>query len=175
MPKDKKSKKEWKELPACQVSGDLLWETTKNYTSFLAKNNGLVLSTDPLNLTGLNTKRDSGIACPRALGVDFNIADRNIKEKKAKKKAPVIRFNLYVKTKKLIPKKKCVQLEKEPETNHCAYSSTKDVTIRALVKSLKRDLQNYRRDLVPTALRRLYILNKFKKAYKHPKKDKIKH
>ena len=54
--KKPKVKKEWKELPACQVSDALLWETTKNYTSYIIKNNGLILSSDPLNLTKLNTK-----------------------------------------------------------------------------------------------------------------------
>ena len=39
MPKDK-VKKEWKELPACQVSDALLWEATKNYTSYIIKNHG---------------------------------------------------------------------------------------------------------------------------------------
>ena len=76
MPKDKKVKKEWKELPPCQVSDALLWEATKNYTSFITKNNGLTLSTDPLNLSGKNTKKDSGIASQRALGVEFDISDR---------------------------------------------------------------------------------------------------
>ena len=37
-------KKEWKELPSCQVSDALLWEVTKNYTSYLTKSNGKVLS-----------------------------------------------------------------------------------------------------------------------------------
>ena len=172
MPKDKKVKKEWKELPPCQVSDALLWEATKNYTSFITKNNSLTLSTDPLNLSGKNTKKDSGIASQRALGVEFDISERNIKVKKAKKKAPVIRFSLNIKTKHVIPKKNCVELKKEPTTNHCVYSSTREVPIRALVKTVKRDLQNYRRDLVPTALRKLYVLYRFKKNFKHPKKDK---
>ena len=172
MPKDKKAKKEWKELPPCQVSDALLWEATKNYTSFITKNNGLTLSTDPLNLSGKNTKKDSGIASQRALGVEFDISDRNIKFKKTKKKAPVIRFSLNIKTKHVIPKKNCVELKQEPTTNHCVYSSTKEVPIRALVKTVKRDLQNYRRDLVPAALRKLYVLYRFKKNFKHPKKDK---
>ena len=60
MSKDKaKVKKEWKELPAAQVSDSLLWEATKRYTSYITKNNGLTLSLDPMNLTGLNTKKDS--------------------------------------------------------------------------------------------------------------------
>ena len=180
MPKDKKVeekkvqkekvKKEWKELPACQVSDSLLWETTKNYTSFLIKNNGLTLSCDPLNLTSRNLKKDSGVASSRALGIDYDIDDRQVKIKKKKEKRPVARFNLNIKTKKLIPKKKCVELKEEPTTNHCVYSSRKNLPIRAIVKAMKRDLNNYRRDLVPTALRKLYVLYRFKKANKKPAK-----
>ena len=107
--------------------------------------------------------------------IDFSLEDRNVKVKKAKKKLPVARFNLNIKTKKVIPKKKCVELKEEPSTNHCVYSSTRDVPIRALVKTVKRDLNNYRRDLVPSALRKLYVLYKFKKHVKHPRKDKEKH
>ena len=174
MPKDKKAKKEWKELPPCQVSDALLWEATKNYTSYITKNNGIVLSTDTLNLTGRNTKKDSGVAPVRALGVDFDFVDKTLRVKKAKKKMPIVRFNLNIKTKKVIPKKKCVELKEEPTTNHCVYSSTRDVPIRALVKTVKRDLSNYRRDLVPTALRKLYVLYNYKKHVKHPRRDKDK-
>ena len=172
MSKDKaKAKKEWKELPAAQVSDSLLWEATKRYTSYITKNNGLTLSLDPMNLTGLNTKKDSGVASVRAFGVDYDISERNVKYKKKKEKRPVVRFNLNIKTKKLIPKKKCVELkEAEPSTNHCVYSQRNNITIRAIVKAMKRDLNNYRRDLVPTALRKLYVLYRFKKANKNPAK-----
>ena len=168
-----KVKKEWKELPAVQVSDALLWEVTKNYTSYMIKNNGLTLSSDPLNLTKLNTKKDSGIADRRALGIDYEISDRNVKYKKKKEKRPVMRFNLNIKTRRLIPKKKCVEIkEAEPTANHCIYSTRRNITVRAIVKALKRDLNNYRRDLVPIALRKLYVLYRFKKFNKHPKKEK---
>ena len=167
-----KVKKEWKELPPCQVSDALLWETTKNYTSYLTKSNGIVLSTDPLNLTGANTKKDSGVAPVRALGVEFDFVEKNVKKNKKKEKAPIVRFSLNIKTKKLIPKKKCVELKANPTTNHCVYSSTRLVPVRALVKTVRRDLGNYRRDLVPTALRKLYKLYNFKKHVKRPRKDK---
>ena len=174
--KKPKVKNEWKELPAAQVSDALLWEATKNYTCYMIKNNGLTLSSDPLNLTKLNTKKDSGIAASRALGIDYSIKERNVKYKKKKEKRPVMRFSLNIKTKKLIPKKKCVELkEAEPRTNHCVYSQRNDITIRAIVKALRRDLHNYRRDLVHTALRRLYKLYRFKKLNKHPKKDVDRH
>ena len=171
MPKGKE-KKEWKELPPCQVSDALLWEATINYTSYLTKSNGIVLSTDPLNLTGANTKKDSGVAPVRALGVGFDFVEKNVRKNKKKEKAPIVRFSLNIKTKKLIPKKKCVELKANPTTNHCVYSSTKLVPVRALVKTVRRDLPNYRRDLVPTALRRLYKLYNFKKHVKRPRKDK---
>ena len=92
--------KAWKDVPGKQVSEDSLWEMTKKYNSFLNKNHGLTISTDPLNLTGVNTKRDSGVSAVRALGITTEIDDRNVKEKKQKKKAPVVRFNLNIKTKK---------------------------------------------------------------------------
>ena len=171
--KKPKVKKEWKELPAAQVSDALLWEATKNYTCYMIKNNGLTLSSDPLNLTKLNTKKDSGVAATRALGIDYSISERNVKYKKKKEKRPVMRFSLNIKTKKLIPKKKCVALKQnEPETNHCIYSTRRNITIRAIVKALRRDLNNYRRDLVCTALRKLYVMYRFKKYNKIPKKEK---
>ncbi len=87
MPKDKKAKKEWKELPPCQVSDALLQEATKNYTSYLTKSNGIVLSTDPLNLTGANTKKDSGVAPVRALGVSYDISEKICQKKQKKRKS----------------------------------------------------------------------------------------
>ena len=174
MPKDKKVeekkvqkekvKKEWKELPACQVSDSLLWETTKNYTSFLIKNNGLTLSCDPLNLTSRNLKKDSGVASSRALGIDYDIDDRQVKIKKKKEKRPVARFNLNIKTKKKIPKSKLVSLKdkEEPENNNVVYGSNKNVTLKAIIKSLKRDLKNYRKDLVPVALKKVKRLSAYK-------------
>ncbi len=174
MPKDKKAKKEWKELPPCQVSDALLWEATKNYTSYITKSNGIVLSTDPLNLTGANTKKDSGVAPLKALGVSYGIEERTVKKNKKKEKAPVVRFTLNIKTKKLIPKKKLAERKENQLTNHCVYSSTRRLPLRALVKSVKRDLGNYRRDLVPTALRRLSFLYNFKKHFKYAPRERNK-
>ena len=51
-------------------------EATINYTSYLTKSNGIVLSTDPLNLTGANTKKDRGLAPVRALGVSYDISEK---------------------------------------------------------------------------------------------------
>ena len=82
-----KPTKEWKDLPGCQVTEDSLWELTKDYSSYLNHNHGLTISTDPLNLSGLNYKRDSGIAVPHALGISTEVKERNVKEKKNKKKS----------------------------------------------------------------------------------------
>ena len=157
-----KPTKEWKDLPGCQVTEDSLWELTKDYSSYLNHNHGLTISTDPLNLSGLNTKRDSGVAAPRALGISTVTKERNIKEKKTKKKAPVVRINLNIKTKRQLPKNKLVELKSEPLENNLVYSTRKNVTVRAVVKALKRDLNNYRRDLVPVALKRLNCYRVYK-------------
>ena len=150
-----KPTKAWKDDLGTQVTEDSLWELTKDYTSYLNHNHGLTISTDPLNLSGLNYKRDSGIAAPHALGISTEVKERNVKQKKQKKKAPVVRVCLNIKTKKQIPKKKLVELKELPINNNAVYSSRRNITIRAVVKALKRDLGNYRRDLVPVALKRL--------------------
>ena len=150
-----KPTKAWKDDLGTQVTEDSLWELTKDYTSYLNHNHGLTISTDPLNLSGLNYKRDSGIAAPHALGISTEVKERNVKQKKQKKKAPVVRVCLNIKTKKQIPKKKLVELKELPTNNNAVYSSKRNITIRAVVKALKRDLGNYRRDLVPVALKRL--------------------
>jgi hypothetical protein len=150
-----KPTKPWKDELGTQVTEDSLWELTKDYTSYLNHNHGLTISTDPLNLSGLNDKRDSGIAAPHALGISTEVKERNVKQKKQKKKAPVVRVCLNIKTKKQIPKKKLVELKELPTNNNAVYSSRRNITIRAVVKALKRDFGNYRRDLVPVALKRL--------------------
>ena len=90
--------KAWKDLAGSQISEDSLWEMTKNYTSYLTNNHDLTLSTDPLNLTGLNTKRDSGVAAVHAFGIASSAKERTVKEKKVKKKAQVVRLTLNIKT-----------------------------------------------------------------------------
>ena len=157
-----KPTKEWKDLPGCQVTEDSLWELTKDYSSYLNHNHGLTISTDPLNLSGLNTKRDSGVAAPRALGIVTVTKERNVKQKKAKKKAPVVRINFNIKTKRQLPKNKLVELNAPPVENNLVYSTRKNITVRAAVKALKRDLNNYRRDLVPIALKRLNCYRVYK-------------
>lgn len=159
MPKPTKA---WKELPAAQVSEDCLWELTKRYTCYTTKDHNLTLSTDPLNLTGLNTARDSGVAAPRALGIGHSSAKKKVVEKKIKKEAQVVRFTFRVKTKRQLAKKRCVEIKKAPTTNNTVYSERHRIPIRSIVKALKRDLATYRRDLIPIAMKKLRLLRVFK-------------
>ena len=85
-----------------------------------------------------------------------------LEKKKPKKKANVVRINLNIKTKKQIPKSRLVELKGVPKHNNAVYSSRRNITIRAAVKALKRDLNNYRRDLVPLALKRLNAYRVYK-------------
>lgn len=167
-----KAVKAWKVLPHQQASDDAIWELTRNWNSFLFSNHGLTLSRDPLNLTGLNTKRDSGLANTHAIGVGIDVNDRKVKEKKAKKKAKVVRFSLRLRTKRSLPKKRLVALAAKalPQNNNVVYSSRRRITLRAVAKALQRDLVNYRKDLLPLAFKRLRKLNKFKKLNKKQNK-----
>jgi hypothetical protein len=166
----------WKTLPYQQVSEDSLWEITRNYNCYLVKNHRMTFSKDPLNLTGLNTKRDSGIAATHALGIGYEQTERKVREKKAKKKAKVIRFAFRVKTKKQLSKKKLIALpeKKLPTTNNTVYTDNRRITARAIVKALQRNLSGYRKDLLPLAFRRLRKLNKFKRANKRTNKAEAK-
>ena len=69
---------------------------------------------------------------------------------------------MNIKTKRQLPKNKLVELKSEPLENNLVYSTRKNVTVRAVVKALKRDLNNYRRDLVPVALKRLNCYRVYK-------------
>lgn len=166
----------WKTLPYQQVSDDTLWDLTRRWNCYLVQNHGLTLSKDPLNLTGLNLKRDSGLANTKALGVDTEVSERKVREKKAKKKAKVVRFTLRIKTKRQIPKKRLVALpaKAEPTSNNLVFSERRRVPARAIVKALQRDLSQYRRDLVPLAIRRLRKLIRYKRRNRSANKAEAK-
>ena len=164
-----------------QYSSDVLWGLTKNYSSYLYKNNSYSFSRDPLNLTGLNTKRDSGICATAAIGIGYEIvSDRKIKEKKAKKKGKVLRLTLRIKTKRLIPKKHltlrkddkgvlvqpALNKQNVPVHNRSVFVEHRRLSTRSCIKVIKRGLTNYRGDLVNLAVRRLKRLHKFKKINK---------
>lgn len=125
--------KDFKSLPRCQVSNDLLWEMTRNYSSYLVRGPGLVLSRDPLNLTGLNTKRDSGFN-NGAIGISTEVVNKKVSQKKVKKTAGVVKFNLAVRTRRALPKKKCTQLKGEPTSNNLVYSNSRRLTARSVAK-----------------------------------------
>ena len=131
-----KTQKTCTTFPRCQVSNDYLWELTRNHSSYLvkARDRNLTLSTDPLNLTGLNTKRDSGIANSSAIGISAETVSRKVVHKKVKKVAPVVKFRLLVKTRRMLPKKRCVALKANPTTNNLVYSEDGRLTTRSIVK-----------------------------------------
>lgn len=166
----------WITLPIHQATDDLLWEMTRCYNSYLVKDHGVTLSRDPLNLTGLNTKRDSGIACSKAIGIGINVNEQKVKEKKAKKKANVVKFALRLKTKRVIPKKRLVALKEgtAPHANFAVYTESTRITARAIAKALNRNLAGYRKDLLPLAVRRLRKLNKFKNNNKNKNRSEAK-
>ena len=168
----------WKTLPLQQSSSDFLWELTRDYSSYLVKSQGAVFSRDPLNLTGLNTKRDSGIVNSSAIGLGLASVNKKVKEKKekkAKKQASVVRVNLRIKTKRQLPKKRLVQLKSEPTSNNLVYGEARGLTLRAVVKALNRNYaKSYRQDLLAVAFRRLRRINKFKKNNKRLNKQDAK-
>ena len=166
-----------------QISSDLLWGMTKNYTSYLVKNNGTTFSRDPLNLSGLNTMRDSGVSAGAAIGISYDSNNiRRFKEKKVKKKGAVVRFTLRVKSKRLIPRKHLnskagdkvallANITKRkmilpPVHNRSVFVEHRQLSARSCAKVIKRGLTNYRKDLVPLAMRRLKRLHRFKIANK---------
>ena len=129
--------RKWKTLPYSQVSDDTIWEMTRNW------NCCLTLSRDPLNLTDLNLRRDSGLANSKALGVGYETTERKVREKKAKKNAKVVRFTLRIKTKRQLPKRRLVALPVNPVTktavpqnNNLVFSERKRFAARAIVKAL---------------------------------------
>ena len=162
--------KGWKTQPTCQTSEDTLWELTKNWNCYLFKSQGVTLSHDPLNLSGVHTKRDSGLVCGHAIGITFELVDKKVYEKKSKKSAKIMRFALNLKTKRpTVTKNKLVALPAKavPQNNNIVFSSRRRVTLRSIVKTIKRDLTVYRKDLVHLAFLRLRKLNKFKKVHKN--------
>jgi hypothetical protein len=154
-----------------QISSDLLWGMTQNYNSYLYTSRGHTFSRDPLNLSGLNLRRDSGIVGNAALGIDYTVSTRKIRSKKVKKEGQVVRVNLRVKSKRLMQRRNLVAktpLTKQgvPIHNRSVYVQQRNLTTRAAVKVITRGLTNYRRDLVPLAIRRLRTIYRFKRVNK---------
>ena len=169
-----------KSLPRSQVSDDLLWAINGNNNCFLRKSQGVTFSLDPTNLSGINLKRDSGITSQEGIGITTNVAERKVKDKKIKKRAFVTRFDLNLRSRKQLSKKKLVARPSknnkvvEPTTNHTAITSQRDLTARAIYKVVKRSLKNYRPDLHDLAFKKLRILQKSKLRGKNLNKRDLK-
>ncbi len=152
-----------KSLPRAQVSDDLLWAIAGDNNCFLRKSQGVTFSLDPLNLSGLNLKRDSGVTSQEGIGIQIDVADRKFKVKKVKTNGKVVRFNLNLKTRRRIGKKGLKEVKTVPTSNNSTYSSQKRLGARAIVKILRRGLKTYRPDLHKIAFQKLRKLRKFQK------------
>ncbi|CAN0236205.1 unnamed protein product [Pylaiella littoralis] len=63
----------------CNVSNDLVWSLVRSNTCFLYKRNGqtkrsgkVVLTSEPNNLTNVNSYKYSGLANSKAVGIEFD-------------------------------------------------------------------------------------------------------
>ena len=157
----------FKSLPRNQVSDDLLWGMTGKNNCFLRRSINTVFSLDPCNLSGLNLKRDSGISSYEGIGIQIDVAERKVKERKTKKTAQVVRLNLNLRTRRHLGKGKLVALKANPTSNNSTYSTQKRLTARSIAKVLRRGLKTYRPDLHALAFQRLRKLHKFQKVRKN--------
>ena len=157
----------FKSLPRQQVSDDLMWGINGRNNCFLRKTQGVVFSMDPTNLSGINLKRDSGITSQEGLGITLTKQERNVKVKKSKRKAKVIRFVLNVRSRRSLGKNRLVSLKNaQPHSGFRAYSSTNGLTARSVLKVVTRGLKNYRPDLQRLAAKKIVRLHKCKNAAK---------
>jgi len=154
--------KGWKTLTTEQASSDFVWEYTRDHNCYLVKNTGLVLSRDPLNLSGFNHKRDSGLASTKAIGIQLTHIKGKWKENKVRKTGQVAKFNLNIKTKKMNPRSNLKPIGKGARVTSI-YSVRRNQTLTQVVKTLVRGLTNYRRDLKTVIAQRIRKLNNVKR------------
>jgi len=154
--------KGWKTLPTEQASGDFIWEYTRENNCYLVKNTGLVLSRDPMNLSGFNLKRDSGLSATQAVGIQLTHVKGKWKENKVRKTGQVAKFNVNIKTKKVNPKSSLRPIGKAAKVTS-VYSVRQNQTLTQVVKTLTRGLTNYRRDLKRVLAQRIRKLNNIKR------------
>ncbi|KAI8073104.1 ribosomal L28e/Mak16 [Gongronella butleri] len=69
-------------------SSDLVWELIKNNNSFIVKRPGVVFSTEKNNLMNLHSKKYSGIANNKTVGVEAAPRGVKVTVKKAKAASP---------------------------------------------------------------------------------------
>jgi Ribosomal L28e protein family len=155
--------KGWKTLPNEQASGDLIWDYTRNNNCYLVQNTGTVFSRDPLNLSGFNLKRDSGLASTQAVGIQLNHRQGRWREHKVKKSGEVAKFHLHIKTKKMNPRSNLRPVTKANPGVTLLYSTLRNQTLTRVVKTVTRGLTNYRRDLRSLLAQRIRRLNRVKR------------
>jgi hypothetical protein len=155
--------KGWKTLPVEQASGDYIWEVTRNNNCYLVQNSGLQFSRDPLNLSGENLKRDSGLANTQAVGIQLHYTTGKWKEHKVRKTGRVTAFNLHIKTKKMNPRANLRPVVAGKPRPTLVYTTVANQSLTRVVKNVFRGLTNYRRDLRALLLKRVRQMNGVKR------------
>jgi len=155
--------KGWKTLPLEQASGDFVWEAVRYNNCYLLTNTNVTLSRDPLNLTGFNLRRDSGLASTQAVGVQLTHTQGKWREHKVRKSGQVASFNLHIKTKKMNPRKNLKPVVAGKPRPTLVFSTNANQSLTRVVKCVFRGLTNYRRDLRSVLLRRVRKLNSVKR------------
>merc|ERR1712150_133753 len=155
--------KGWKTLPIEQASGDFIWETTRNNNCFLIQNTGTQMSRDPMNLSGFNLKRDSGLASNQAVGIELIHTKGRWKEHKVRKDGYVAAFNLNVRSKRMNPRVHLRPVVAGKPRPTLVYSTNANQTLTRVVKCVFRGLTNYRRDLRALLAKRVRKMNSIKR------------
>lgn len=132
-------------MSSVNASNDFIWALTSKQSSFLVKRSNAILSRDPFNLSGKNTKTASGLANTKAFGISQENGSVVVRTKLAKnankpaKNVSVVKFNPHKSSRKTA------------------------LAVANLVK-------NYRSDLKPAAVRRVsqYTHSKKQKAVYAP-------
>ena len=122
------------------MSSELIWQVTKKHNALIVNNGSLTsFDKDPLNLTNVPSKKASGLANPKAVGVAAgkNGAVLLVKNRRAGNSKPA-----------------------KLTTGYTVKS------VRGGAKVVKGQLKSYRKDLVPAALARLTRVVKTSKASK---------
>merc|ERR1711981_1191032 len=113
------------------ASSDLLWQITRNNSSFLVKRNGLQLSSEPGNLMNKNSFKYSGLANNESLDVQDNTKGISFSKKNSKNRSQ--------------PKRNLVTVDLKKGFRQVAQT----------IKN-KTEGANYRKDLTKPALARWY-------------------
>jgi len=142
----------------------LLWELTKNSSSFLVRRHGVNFSSDPSNLSGRNLYSHSGLVHEYGLAISAT-------KKDAKKSDPIIYHLRFNKRRRWLKAARKPAAKKENNNVHYKHSHTQDhLPVNGLQRAavtIKKRFSTRRRDLAKLALRKLYLLhraNQWKKA-----------